>query len=919
MKALFLSGLFLISLGFAIFWITPSWGATNLNPIAYAQSLVTNEDTSLHITLTGTDPEGASLTYAISNNPTKGSLACTGPNCIYSPASNVNGNDFFYFKVNDGSLYSRPARVTITINAVNDSPTVTSAAYSYNEDYTATIFPQKSDVERDALTLQVLTQPLLGQVTVSGDALIFTPAANAYGQDSFTFTASDGKASSAPGTISLTINPVNDAPTIQNQNVTTNEDVSIAINLSASDVDEDALTAIVGYASGHGTVSLNGTVATYTPNPNYYGDDSFTYRAYDGTAYSNDTATVTIVVNGVNDPPTVEDAFLEVSEGKSAIVTLTGTDVEGLALSFSIAEAPDHGTASITGNTLTYSADQGFVGEDSLLFVASDGETQSAPGTVSMTVLSSNAVVPIDINDLEPIPGVTTTVSSDKNVIQMASDGCYQFISTPLILPLKLDDEQMTEAVVGTLHSVCGGYRDVENYNFFVRTDNGAAYRMISERELGLEPDAQATAFFDPSSGTLVTPLNNTAFNSEDPNEPTGGLMIQKEGGTEYINPFMGRPTDASVIMVDGVIALSTTNFYTPTCENGGKIDAENCGVWGIVDPDRGELIDSSIGNDYETSYSAGMTRVIVKNQNGEVSYDRLTWGTGPGGNIGDASDTGGACSSYLVDKENFINSAFEGGLVNFDFFADDLTLGAKSFDPGDPGCANPNTNGSILRTDAIQGEVTVGFDPERMKPTYWIKGYMPDVSGSSYTRISELDENFDLFCDVMINSGANKNPFNGGTNGMVVAFDGTVFTNASYYDSQGIPRTSLLAIDPVDCSNTTLVELNMATTEWLSFSGVTLGADAEGNDVILAAVAGDLYVHTLNTNETTTYPLGSASSDKIMASPVIDGAGRVIVMSAGNVMTIFNDMGFSYGDHPWPRFRKNNFGSATAEIIEMN
>lgn len=63
-----------------------------------------------------------------------------------------------------------------------------------------------------------------------------------------------------------------------------------------------------------------------------------------------------------------------------------------------------------------------------------------------------------------------------------------------------------------------------------------------------------------------------------------------------------------------------------------------------------------------------------------------------------------------------------------------------------------------------------------------------------------------------------------------------------------------------------------------------------------------------------TTYALGSAASDNVMASPVIDSAGRVTVMSKNNVMTILNNMGMSYGDHFWPRFRQNNFGTGTVE-----
>lgn len=903
-----------------LFFVTNAWAASNFPPTANSQTVSTNEDATLLITLTGSDPDGDALTYAIGKAPGKGTLTCSGPQCVYVPIANINGTDLFTFQVSDGSLTSRAATVRITINAVNDAPTVEDMAMTFNEDYTATIRPTANDIENDRLTLRILTNGWLGTASVnsSGDAILYTPTANANGNDSFTFTASDGKAASNPGTVTLTINPVNDAPTATDQTLTTSEDTPASLNLAVTDIDGDALTVTPAFTPIYGSLSVSGTTILYTPNANVSGSDTFAYYVSDGVAKSA-TATVSITVNPVNDPPTVDDASLEVSAGETTILTLTGDDTEGSALSFSLISAPAHGTAKIVDSSLTFTADSGYIGKDSLLFVATDGETQSNPGAVNINIVGFDAVKPIAIGDLEPIDTAKITVGSDKIIVTLATGDLYEFSATPLVLPIELDDGQIVEAAYATLHARGGAYVTVEHYAFLLRTDNGQAYRFISERESGGEPDGTTTAFYDGPTGLLVTPLTATALGTQDdPEEPTGRLMLQQNGETEYLNYFMGQSITASVLSVDGIIPVSTDNNILPTCQTHAKIGSEYCGVWGFIVAQTGELLDMAFYDDngYEAWYSAAQTRTVIKDRDGNVTYDRLAWGTGPGGNNWDDLDVGGACSAFLVDKENILDAVLDGLFADFDLFAQDLKIGAKSYDPGDAGCVG---SGNYL--SAIQGEITVGFNPATKLPTYWLKGYQPDEFGSKQTRITQLDENFEHVCDVMVDSGLEFNPFNGPHTGMTVASDGTAFTNANYHDGSGIKRTAILAIEPTSCATTTLVELNAsALGESGIFSGVTLAVDAQGHNVVLAAIAGGSAsdngkLYAMSNGNVTTYSLGSSGMDKIIAAPVIDSNGRVIVISSKNTATIL-PLSLSYGDHPWPRFRKDNFGTATVEMI---
>ena len=100
--------------------------AVNDAPVATAQSVTTSEDAAKSITLSGTDVENSSLTYSIATQPAHGTLTGTAQNRTYTPAANYNGNDSFTFKVNDGTVYSAPATITITVYGVDTSaPSVT--------------------------------------------------------------------------------------------------------------------------------------------------------------------------------------------------------------------------------------------------------------------------------------------------------------------------------------------------------------------------------------------------------------------------------------------------------------------------------------------------------------------------------------------------------------------------------------------------------------------------------------------------------------------------------------------------------------------------------------------------------------------------------------------------------------------------
>src|SRR5439155_1405615 len=171
--------------------------------------------------------------------------------------------------------------------------------------------------------------------------ILYTPAANYNGPDSFTYKATDGGLDSNVAAVSITITPVNDAPVCANVSITTDEDTAGAVDLSGTDVESCGLIYTVGGATNR-SWSVSRRKLRYSPNANFNGSDSFSYTADDGHGGTS-TATVNVTITPVNDKPTADAKTVNADEDTSKAITLSGTDVESCGLSFSIVSGPSHG------------------------------------------------------------------------------------------------------------------------------------------------------------------------------------------------------------------------------------------------------------------------------------------------------------------------------------------------------------------------------------------------------------------------------------------------------------------------------------------------------------------------------------------------------------------------------------------------
>ncbi|WP_188315925.1 beta strand repeat-containing protein, partial [Chitinophaga agrisoli] len=402
-------------------------GITPVNdaPTGTGDTKTTLEDTPVSSTVTGNDVDGDVLTFTKATDPAHGTVVVNpGGTYTYTPAADYNGPDQFTIGISDGHGGSTTVTVNITVTAVNDAPTGTGDTKTTLEDTPVNGNVSGSDVDGDALTFTKATDPAHGTVVVNpGGTYTYTPAANYNGPDQFTIDISDGHGGTTTVTVNITVTAVNDAPTGTGDTKTTPEDTPVTGNVTGTDADGDALTFTKATDPAHGTVVVasNGDY-TYTPAADYNGSDQFTIDISDGHGGTT-TVTVNITVTAVNDTPTGAGDTKTTPEDTPVSGTVTGTDADGDALTFTKATDPAHGTVVVNPDgTYTYTPAADYNGTDQFTIDISDGHGGTTTVTVNITVTAVNDA-PTGTGDAKttpedtPVSGTVTGTDADGDAL----------------------------------------------------------------------------------------------------------------------------------------------------------------------------------------------------------------------------------------------------------------------------------------------------------------------------------------------------------------------------------------------------------------------------------------------------------------------------------------------------------------------
>lgn len=356
----------------------------------------------------------------------------------FTPAANAFGTATVTVRAHDnggtangGIDTSVSQTFTITIESVNDAPVAVDDSYTTAENSPLTITPRgvlvnDTDIDSDSLTSLLVSSPSHGTLTLGADgSFTYTPDVNFSGTDSFTYKANDGLANSNVATVTLNISPVNQAPVANSDAYTTSEDVSLALpalGVLANDTDAESnpLTALLVTGPSHGTLTLgvDGSF-TYTPDANFNGTDSFTYKANDGALDSN-VATVSLTIVAVNDPPVATADSYVTSEDVSLTIPTNGvlandSDIEGDSLTAILVSGPAHGTVVLNSDgSFTYTPAANYNGTDSFSYKANDGAADSSIATVTLGITA--------VNDA-PIASSDSYTTAEDTTLSVAASG----------------------------------------------------------------------------------------------------------------------------------------------------------------------------------------------------------------------------------------------------------------------------------------------------------------------------------------------------------------------------------------------------------------------------------------------------------------------------------------------------------------
>jgi hypothetical protein len=356
----------------------------------------------------GNDQHTATWSWGDGSQPNIGAVSPGSISVSHTFAQRGTFNGLLTITDATGNSATRPFAVTVTAVPVADPQTVTLA-----EDVARTI----NLTGTDAITFSLASQPQHGTLNGSAPSLTYTPNPNYTGPDGFTFKVNDGAVDSAAATVSINVTPVNDAPLASGQSITIPEDTPAQVTLGGSDVDHDPLTFSIVSTPANGVLSGSAPNFTYTPNPNFNGADTFTFKATDSVLESN-VVTISIAVTAVDDRPIAEAIATSTPEDTAVAITLTGTDADSIALTYIVATEPAHGTLSGTAPNLTYTPAANYHGSDSFTYKATDGTQDSVVVSVLIAVTSVNdipAATPQPVTMAEDSPRTVTLAGTDAD------------------------------------------------------------------------------------------------------------------------------------------------------------------------------------------------------------------------------------------------------------------------------------------------------------------------------------------------------------------------------------------------------------------------------------------------------------------------------------------------------------------------
>ncbi|MFL0860103.1 tandem-95 repeat protein [Vibrio parahaemolyticus] len=402
-------------------------------PNAENDVITTEEDTAvtIDVLVNDSDVEGDALSIQSASVPSEqGSVDIVDGKLVFTPAENFNGEATITYIVTDGDLTDE-AKVSVTVTPVNDSPVAVDDTTSIQEDTAVTIdvLTNDTDVDGDKLSIESASVPKeQGTVEVVDGKLVFTPAENFNGDAEVTYTVTDGQLTDE-AKVTVTVNPVNDAPTIKvdavesiTEDAVSTDTVVATLEVVDTDTPEDQLTVSLENNSNGYFVLVGDEVKLTQAGVDAVNNDELNLKDLTISASVSDGVNPTasdsdsLIVNRVNDAPTVENAIADqvLSEDFDAY-TIDLNEVfkdTDSSLEFS-ASGNNSIQISIVNGVATITPTADWNGKETITFTAKDPSNESVSQTVDFTVAPVVDIEADSANVVEDTPTIISVLGND--------------------------------------------------------------------------------------------------------------------------------------------------------------------------------------------------------------------------------------------------------------------------------------------------------------------------------------------------------------------------------------------------------------------------------------------------------------------------------------------------------------------------
>ncbi len=471
-------------------------------PVANQDTTTTSEDTRIVLDVADllandTDADGDTLFITGVSNPVHGSVLFdpATETVTFTPNANYYGPAGFAYTVSDGTD-SDTSTVNIAVESVNDAPTAVDDGAATSEDTPLLIniedlLANDSDLEGDTLEITDVESASNGTVELNSEAgtIIFTPDTGYTGSAGFSYTVSDGLATSQ-ATVTVEVSATNNtAPVAVDDLESTPEDTPLVINVASllandTDVEGDTLYVTATSNAVNGTVVLDSGagIVTFTPNAGYTGSASFDYSVSDGTDTDHGKVDLSVTPSGAL--LAVSDQMTTPEDEAVTIDILANDQFQSASIMVSAMQPANGSTTVNSDNTVSYMPNAGFKGNDSFSYEITDG-TSTSSSTVYISVYKtwagssgnntidySDVSYPVQFSGLTGSDNLTGGSGDDTFLVNANGDNYFDWIY----------GGAGYDRVLGTSGDDVLGYKELSGIELI---DGGEGYDVIQVSQWG--------------------------------------------------------------------------------------------------------------------------------------------------------------------------------------------------------------------------------------------------------------------------------------------------------------------------------------------------------------------------------------------------------------------------------------------------